>query len=425
MTEAAMDLHAPRGAAAEPVTHPAEPLLAPAQVWAVPPAGRRAPLVVAAGPVLELCAAMKTGASGHQAEQVHRQAFRTIRQFEDRAASLGLAPRILKASKYALCASLDDIAMNTTWGSRSVWTSRTLVGAHFSETWGGDRFFDLLEQMQGDASAHIELLELLYCCLSLGFEGRYRVLPRGASELQLLRDDLYRLIRGVRGASDLSLAVRGHGVEAPQRSETWRNSLALASIGALGALLALTVLLLMLLDPVKTRALTLGAGIPPQGPVTLLRPEPPVIPVSQLDRLRGFLEEEIREGLVTVTEDDRSIKVLIRGDGMFDSAEAVPRPEFGMLLQRIGQALDAEDGQVAIEGHTDSQPIRSADFASNQALSLARAQSVRDVIAAQMARAERLDVIGRGASGPIASNDTAEGRALNRRTEVILFKETP
>ncbi|WP_435169967.1 type VI secretion system protein TssL, long form [Falsirhodobacter sp. 1013] len=399
------------------------PLLPSGVVWAASSSGRRSPLVIAAGPVLELCAEMKAGRQVRQAEQVHREAFRAIRQFETRAATLGLAPKAMKASKYVLCATLDDIAMNSTWGSRSVWTSRSLVGAHFSETWGGDRVFDLLDQMRSDARGNVELLELIYCCLSLGFEGRYRISARGAGEMQILREDLYRLIRSVRGPVETDLAVRWKGVDVPSDAGRLRVPLLATALAAAGLLLALLALLWLLFNPSLQKVWDLAGAIPPAGPVTLKRDPVTALVLLPADRLRGFLEPEIREGLVTVSEDDNSIKVTIRGDGMFDSAAAEPRPAFLPLLQRIGRALDAETGAVTIEGHTDSQAIRSPEFPSNDALSLARAEAVRAVIGGQMGDPNRLGVEGRGAAAPMATNDTPEGRALNRRTEVILFKE--
>ncbi|WP_171060462.1 type VI secretion system protein TssL, long form [Poseidonocella sp. HB161398] len=402
------------------------PRAAPA-LWATPAQGRHAPLVIAAGPVLEFCAAMKSGALGQDADRLHRAAFAMIRSFETRVQPLGLAPNMLKASKYALCATLDDVAMNSAWGSRSVWPSHSLVGAHFSETWGGNRVFDLLEQLRKEPGLNIDLIELLYCCLSLGFEGRLRVSARGAGELQLLREDLYRLIRSIRGPAERDLSPRWRGtgvpsVQARQGLPLWL--LALAAAAGLVLLQALFSALLM----ARVQALPdRVAALPPAGQVTLLRPAPPPPPVAvaPTERLRKFLEAEIRDGLVSVTEDDGSITVTLRGDGMFPSAEADPLPQFLPVIRRVGRALDGEEGQVLVTGHTDAQPIRTAAFPGNDALSLARARAVAALTAAEMADPGRLSIEGRGASQPVAPNDTEAGRRLNRRTEFVLLKPAP
>ncbi len=97
------------------------------------------------------------------------------------------------------------------------------------------------------------------------------------------------------------------------------------------------------------------AALPPTGAVTLARvaPPPPVI-VMRGDRLRRFLEPEIREGLVTVAEDAQQIVVTIRGAGMFDSASPTVKSQFEPLLRRIGEALNDQPGAVLLTGHTDA-----------------------------------------------------------------------
>ena len=68
-----------------------------------------------------------------------------------------------------------------------------------NETFGGEKFFQLLERLSRDPVKHVAMLELMYVSLSLGFEGKYRVMERGRVQLESMQDAVYRQIRHVRG----------------------------------------------------------------------------------------------------------------------------------------------------------------------------------------------------------------------------------
>jgi OOP family OmpA-OmpF porin len=109
-------------------------------------------------------------------------------------------------------------------------------------------------------------------------------------------------------------------------------------------------------------------------------------------------------------------KIVLRGVN-FDFDKADIRPDAAVILDEAASILNANPGKsVRVEGHTDSV---GAD-AYNQSLSERRAASVRDYLAGQGVDPGRLSTAGFGESSPIASNDTADGRALNRRVELNL-----
>jgi type VI secretion system protein ImpK len=108
---------------------------------------------------------------------------------------------------------------------------------------------------------------------------------------------------------------------------------------------------------------------------------------------------------------------------MFGSGSDALKSEYAEPLQRVANALNDTKGPVLIVGHSDSQPIRSARFPSNLHLSLARAESVRRTLESLIDDKTRLQAEGRADKEPIESNATAEGRAANRRIEVVLARE--
>jgi type VI secretion system protein ImpK len=94
------------------------------------------------------------------------------------------------------------------------------------------------------------------------------------------------------------------------------------------------------------------------------------------------------------------------------------------LVSRIGAALDGEPGPVLVVGHTDNVPVSSGNaFGDNQAISEARARSAADMLRRHIADPARVSSEGRGERDPIASNATPEGRARNRRVEVLIEAE--
>ncbi|RMI17412.1 type VI secretion system protein TssL [Pseudoroseomonas wenyumeiae] len=405
------------GGRLQPATGAADPF------WNTIVPGRLCPLMIAAAPLLTLCVQLRQSLGHADVEGLRSRVLMEIEAFERRIVPLGLAARSVRAARYALAATIDDIVLNTPWGSRSLWTRRSMVGTLFSETWGGDRFFDLVAQLKRDPALHVDLLELLYCCLSLGFEGRLRLSPRGATELTTLRADLHGLIRAARGGFERDLSLRWRGVAVARRLGPAVPGWVMALV-TLGGLALVHGVLLLVLNARSDIAFAELGSLPPRGAVTLARtaPPPPAPPPRDSAAIRRFLEPEIREGLVTVTETAQSITVTIRGAGIFNSGRAAVEKRFVPLFERIGEALNDEPGEVLIAGHTDSTPIRTVAFPSNFQLSLARAQAVAGITASRMRDPGRLRTEGRGAAEPVAPNETEEGRRQNRRIEFLIRK---
>lgn len=137
--------------------------------------------------------------------------------------------------------------------------------------------------------------------------------------------------------------------------------------------------------------------------------------------LRSLLSREIAEEMVEIETGFRSITVRIRERGSFGSGSAVLNGEFLPVLDQLRQSLTEIDGQVAIEGHTDNRPISTPTIPTNWHLSSLRALSVAHALIEEEAvDSERFQVIGFADSRPVASNDTPEDRAKNRRVEIVI-----
>jgi type VI secretion system protein ImpK len=141
-------------------------------------------------------------------------------------------------------------------------------------------------------------------------------------------------------------------------------------------------------------------------------------------RLSRFLPDEIARGLVEVRDTaDRSV-VTIRGDGLFEPGSDVISRQYEWLLARVADALTKVPGTIEVTGHTDNVPIRTLRFPSNWELSRARAESVKQLLAARV-HPDRLRSAGRADTEPLAPNDSAQNRSRNRRVDITLFVAAP
>ncbi len=391
-------------------------------------------LLAAAAPLL--AAAIRIGSDRGRApnvEQLRRAMVEAVREFEKQALATGLDTRSLRAARYALCATIDDLVLSTPWGSTSTWAAQSLTSIFHNEVSGGERFFEILEQMEKDLGRHSEVVELMYLCASLGFEGRYRVMPRGIAALTELRDSVYRTIRQRRGDFERELSPHWRGLETGYTPLIQRIPIWALAVATLGLACLIYVGFNFSLAGTSDLAFTEITALPPHGtigvPRTAVAPVPPppqpetvAVTSAAVPNLHQFLEPEIKAGLVEVFEDPQSVTVRLTNRSMFASGSATLNPSYLPLLQRIGTALQDEKGDVLINGYTDNQPIHTVQFPSNWQLSQARADAVATVVESRLSDPKRVRAVGKGDADPLEPNSTPAGREHNRRTEILLMK---
>lgn len=379
------------------------------------------PLEQAAAPLLALVGRLRATISHPSPPALRSQLLGQLKEFEEQARKNGIAQEETLLARYTLCSILDEAVMSTPWGSSSDWSGQSLLSTLHNETWGGEKVFRLLDHCLQNPRERLNLLELLYLCLCLGFEGRFRVLADGRTQRDALRERVYGVIRSTRGEYERELSPRWRGLALKKDTLTqflppWVG-VAVAAALLLAIFIGFRLTLATRADPVLGHIAALGdIAIAP------LDTPPPPAPVIR-PKLADFLVDDIKAGRVEVQDlDDKSI-VLVRGDGLFASGNDRIMDTYLPLLGRIAGALKKVPGNVLVEGHTDNRPIATLRFPSNWKLSQARAQTVVDRLAADTGEPDRFTAEGRGDTKPIASNDTPEGRARNRRVEITLFAE--
>jgi type VI secretion system protein ImpK len=427
----------PGGRSAFPPAAPTQPILSAQPITvsegATIPAGMDhiatglSPLTKAAGPLLALLGSLRNLSSEPDPEELRSRAIQAMRQFEQQARAAGVPQEQLRPAHYALCASLDDVVLNSPWGSRGAWVSQSLVSTFHHEVRSGERVFGVLTQLRQHPGAYLSVLELIYMCLSLGLMGQYRLSRRGPGELDRLREELYALIMRQRRAPDPALSPHWKSLDAAYRPRrpvlpVWVAAAAgLALLGTLYLWLSTTVNTSsdLLYERMVSAPLAHMPAIQRAAQVVPPAEPPPVTPTAQ-DLLRTFLKPETDKGLVAIVGTPSSPIIRIRNLGLFGSGSATLESGSLPLLRRVGEALKREQGRVTVLGYTDNQPIHTVQFPSNFQLSTARAEAARAVIATAVGDEQRVSAEGRADADPIASNDTPDGRAQNRRIEIVL-----
>ena len=371
------------------------------------------PLVQAASPLLLLIGGLRSSTSSTDVSGLRRHALEEIRRFEENAQRAGVRNEIVLAARYALCAGLDESVLSTPWGAQSEWAQHPLLVALHREAWGGEKFFEMLDRISVDPARHIDLMELQYLILALGFTGKYQMLERGHEHLADLQQNLYRKIRAERGHSPADLSLQWRGLE-DQRNRLiryvpwWVVGVAALTIIAVTFGVYYTWLA-NVAEPIHAKLAQVGIGEPQIPP----SPPPPGPTLKQL------LKPDEDANALTVTENGRRSVVTMRGSDLFPSGSASVNPAYEVTLQHVAAALNKVKGAVTIVGHTDNQPIKSLMFSDNQELSRARAVSVASVLQRTLDKSINPAVRGVGSSQPLSPDSDPESRARNRRVEII------
>lgn len=360
---------------------------------------------------------------------LHKQLSSEIQIFEKSAQKAGVNEKTIYIARYILCTTLDEFVMSTPWGSGSIWGKQSLLSLFHKETRGGERFFKLLTKLSEDPAKNIDLLELLYLCLALGFQGRYRVLPNGMNELEGIRESLYHTIRNQRQEPEPELSPHWEGLKKSAVDKpAWIPAWLATSIVVLLLVGLFSIWRFSLgnhIDPVHARVMNIGREESLLPTRLLAAPSKVYIadPGPARFGLKKFLEPEVRSGQVTVEELPDRIIVSIAGDNLFGSGSEIISRDYHDIIFRIGEGLEQSNGRIKVIGHTDNVPMgRNKRFSSNFSLSQSRAESVVTLLISTVSNPSRLTAEGLGETRPITSNSTPAGRAQNRRVEITLME---
>ncbi len=379
------------------------------------------PLAIAATPLVQLLARIRTTANAPDPGDIRERTWRELRAFEKKARELGVPQVQLRFAHYALCATLDDVVLNTPWGAHGRWHDEPLAKSLHQDDSAGRGFFEQLRMLRDSLPDSRPVIELMFVCLSLGMMGPYRAMPDGRAQLERARHHAFELTQ--QGAEPIpeALAPDAAGIDArfaPARSGMPFWVAASAAFALIAGIYAWGLTSLNAAsDEVYRTALTAPpAAMPALARPPATPPPPPPPPPEEpgpAERLHAALADlpavEVLGGATATT-----LRIPVRL--LFPQANATIAP--GPLPDRLAQVLKAEGGAVRVIVYTDSQPERSVAFPSNFALSTARAKALQTVLARALADPKRVTAEGRADADPVAPNNTDDGRERNRRIEI-------
>ncbi|UXA53269.1 type IVB secretion system protein IcmH/DotU [Xanthomonas prunicola] len=419
---------APRSAASTPSrqapTRMAQPPDLDAAMRAAPGAMQGNAVVRAATPLLLLAVQLRHSTQTPDIATLRETCSTRLQRFEQQLRQQGIDDKTSIAARYVLCTLLDEAVLAAPWGEGSGWSQRTLLVTFHGETYGGAKVFDLLDRLARDPARHLDLLELLYLALALGFGGRYRVEQGGGARLADRQTELFQLIQRQRPPVPDALSPNWQGARAPLLRNAAATPLWIAALASLCIVLLAFVWLHARLNtltaPISAQLARIGLER-----VALPLPAAATRPATT-SALAPLLAAEQRAGLLSVqTDGDGRTTVRLASEAMFSSGSAELDADQIRLLERVAGALEQVPGRVVVVGHTDDQPVRSLRFKDNFALSARRAESVGAVLAAGLRDPHRVQASGAGDSQPIALPPHLPGnRARNRRVEILLIPET-
>lgn len=156
-------------------------------------------------------------------------------------------------------------------------------------------------------------------------------------------------------------------------------------------------------------------------------PNDPPVPDEQQDALKKQIEQklaaEIANGDVAVRSSREGLVISLREIGFFDSGSAEIKASSAAAFAQLAEILRESGSNIRIEGHTDNVPIHNSHFSSNWDLSTARATATIRLLITYKLKPELMTAAGYSEFHPIASNDTPEGRANNRRVDIVVTRK--
>jgi type VI secretion system protein ImpK len=120
-------------------------------------------------------------------------------KFELRCQQQGMLKPLVKSAKYILCAFIDETILTSEATKEGGWSRHSLLSHFFNETWGGETFFKIRQFCIENLNDYIQLLEMVYVCICLGFRGKYAAQQEGDLQLERIQRETYQVIREYRG----------------------------------------------------------------------------------------------------------------------------------------------------------------------------------------------------------------------------------
>jgi type VI secretion system protein ImpK len=377
-------------------------------------------IVSATTPLLTLGINVRSMSHHPDPKALYQQIAESLKTIDLQLKNQGLPKESIITARYIVCAYLDEMVMSTPWGGQSLWATRNLLMTFHKNNQGGAQFFDIIKLLIQSPAMNLDLIELCYLVLDLGFQGQYRISDTGSIEVASIQDNLYQIISTYRPAAIKQLSNHWRGAVNDQQKRLSGNSrlLITAGISLLVTVLVFTVLLILLSqksDPVAIKAASVASNLQP-----IVRNNRPIKRTTHLSYIRNQLKHDITQNNLSVEDITGGARIIVFGSNLFESSSAKLTKQKEITIANVISALKNTPGFIQITGHSDDIPIRTLQFPSNWELSSKRADEIVKLFQTHMPDRE---IVGEGVadSTPLVPNNSRENRAINRRIEINLY----
>lgn len=343
-----------------------------------------------------------------------------LRDYENRLRHHDVDLDTIDTARYCLCCSLDEAVLNTNWGGHSFWSHDSLLSSFYASSQGGEAFFKYLDKCMAQPDTNLDLLELMYVCLSLGFLGQYRLEKNGLESHRKLRRQIIAILKSYgRGIpQELSNSIEQqilNGSKASDRAPLW----VVCSVTA-----ALLVCIFMYFSYELNKASNLTFSqlvnlVQPQQLNQDTTSESKSAPIAE--GISMYLATEIGKGLINVEPLQDRVRISLKSQDLFESGSADVVAYIQPVISKLARTLESTQGKIIVTGHTDDRPIFTSKYPSNWHLSLARATAMSEQLISNSALEGRVIPEGLGDARPLVENNSDENRAINRRIEIDLL----
>ncbi len=378
------------------------------------------PLLAEANVILSLIGQIRATSQYGDIQQLRDAFIQKIRDYETRLRLQDITNKEVDTARFCLCCLVDESILNTVWGGQSIWGDNSLLSTFYTNTQGGEQFYQHLDEALLVPAESANLLELQYICMSLGFVGRYRLEKNGLDTHRSVRKRVFDTLNSMTSnpsrylVNDWQSKVLVAENAAKESAPIW---VVLSITGAM--LAAMFMSFSYQLNTASNQTFSRLLNLVPTVEHT---PSQAVAIVPAIaNRISESLLTETERGVVQVQSLPDRVRISFLANQLFQSGSAELMVHTHPILSKVARALEGTTGKILVIGHTDDQPIFTSKFPSNWHLSLARATSVTDQLARSGDLRGRLLPEGMGDARPIVENDSEENRAKNRRVEIDLI----
>jgi type VI secretion system protein ImpK len=182
------------------------PLLLPSRMVTHNPKAGLNPIADAAAYLFTILGKLKSFKSYRQLSKLQKELIEEINTFQETIKNHGYNPEYTIVCRYVLCATCDDIISNTVWGGQGRWETYSLLASFNQDIQHQEKFFTIMERAIKEPTLYIDLMELMYVCLSMGYKGQYRSTEHSQFQLEQITHNLYKHIRTYRGSFSKTLS---------------------------------------------------------------------------------------------------------------------------------------------------------------------------------------------------------------------------